>query len=288
VTTSIKNKPEGVKPNRLDGAGYSLQEAKTGLNAGGENMSGRIIIGKNYKGDIIMKDGTHLLEGYRQQDIPIPKSKIKLEDGVKIEAISSPQVTKTPKAATPPAVTATEGRVYERMKAENPDVFTDETSREAVTLKEEARKAIAVVEKDKQEAFDIAVGARTSNEALSSATNIALTEKAIQEGNTELANRLVRSRSINLKRMGREISAERLAIGDDSYTRYLNDLIDTRLNKLGNKFTEKITGKAKGMSQTERSLAVIDDGVDKAMKQIASKKLTVNDALDLLEKMRCI
>jgi hypothetical protein len=81
TTNSFLNKPDEKlnKPNRLQGEGYSYQEAKTGLTQTGKDMEGRIRIGFNDKGEQIVKDGTHLLEAHRELGIPIPKNKVEFE-----------------------------------------------------------------------------------------------------------------------------------------------------------------------------------------------------------------
>jgi hypothetical protein len=46
-----------AKSDRLDGKGYSISEAKTGLTQTGEDKAGRIVFGKNDAGETIIKDG---------------------------------------------------------------------------------------------------------------------------------------------------------------------------------------------------------------------------------------
>lgn len=72
------------KPNRLQGDGLSYSEAKTGISKVGRDVKDRIIIGKNDKGQIILRDGTHLLEAHRELGLPIPADKVKFEDGVNL------------------------------------------------------------------------------------------------------------------------------------------------------------------------------------------------------------
>jgi hypothetical protein len=89
TTNSILNNPENktIKHDRLTGENWSYKEAETGLALDGNNIKGRIIIGKNDDGKIILKDGTHLLEAHREKGIQIPKDKIKLEDGVTLKSL---------------------------------------------------------------------------------------------------------------------------------------------------------------------------------------------------------
>jgi len=76
------------KPNRLQGEGYSYLEAETGKTVGGEDLDGRITIGKNDNGDIILKDGTHLVEAHRERKIPIEPRKFRFEDGASMKDLA--------------------------------------------------------------------------------------------------------------------------------------------------------------------------------------------------------
>lgn len=75
------------KPDRFDGLQQSYNEAKTGKTATGEDLPGRIVVGKDEQGNIVLKDGRALLEGYRDLKLPVPKNKVVFEDGV-TEAIT--------------------------------------------------------------------------------------------------------------------------------------------------------------------------------------------------------
>jgi uncharacterized protein YnzC (UPF0291/DUF896 family) len=77
------------KPDRFIGEQYSIKEAKTGIAENGKNIKGRIVIGKDGKGNLIVKDGTHLLEAYRILKKDIPKDKISFENGVTSKDLST-------------------------------------------------------------------------------------------------------------------------------------------------------------------------------------------------------
>ena len=200
-----------------------------------------------------------------------------------------PQVTKTPVAETKPVAPTegTAGRVYERMKAEHPEIYTDATSKESITLKQEADTAVSMIAQDKQKVFDIAMQAEASPEVTSTAANIALVDQALKEGNVELANRLTRARSIAQKRRGQEISAERLTT-DNSRQRYMDELLSMKLNKYGERYLGDLETKVKKSTPSKRALAKLDSEVARMETRIKSKKLTVDDAIGLLEKMACI
>jgi len=75
IWNSLKH-TSNSKPNRLDGEKLSLQEATTNLTKTGQNLEGRIIIGLDHEGNLIIEDGRHLLEAYRQLDKEIPDTKL--------------------------------------------------------------------------------------------------------------------------------------------------------------------------------------------------------------------
>ena len=94
---SIQNNPTGLKADRLSGKGYSYDEMINGPD------NGRIVIGLDDNGNLIIKDGRHLLEAYNRASgnlvdesmnrIPyngIPKDIIKFEDGATSSMIGNP------------------------------------------------------------------------------------------------------------------------------------------------------------------------------------------------------
>jgi len=75
IENSLKN-TSNIKPNRLDGKLFSIQEASTNLTKNGQDLKGRILIGLDQKKQLIIEDGRHLLEAYRQLGKEIPDSKL--------------------------------------------------------------------------------------------------------------------------------------------------------------------------------------------------------------------
>jgi hypothetical protein len=83
LKNSIYNTKEILKSNRLDWENYSLKEAETWLTATWHKSERRIIIWLSDDKSLILIDWTHLLEGYRQLQKPIPE---KVIDFMNIEA----------------------------------------------------------------------------------------------------------------------------------------------------------------------------------------------------------
>ncbi len=75
IGNSLKNKYH-AKPNRLDGEKLSVYEAETSLTKSGQNLTGRIIVGLDKENNLVIEDGRHLLEAYRQLGKEIPDTKL--------------------------------------------------------------------------------------------------------------------------------------------------------------------------------------------------------------------
>ena len=75
VWNSLKN-VYNSKPNRLDGEKLSIYEAETNLTKSGKDLVGRIIIGLDEEWNLIIEDGRHLLEAYRQLKKEVPDTKV--------------------------------------------------------------------------------------------------------------------------------------------------------------------------------------------------------------------
>lgn len=73
---SLKNDTTWLKWNRLDWEKWSIQEATNWLTQNWKNLDGRILIWLNNEWKIVIEDGRHLLEAYRQLWKEIPTNKI--------------------------------------------------------------------------------------------------------------------------------------------------------------------------------------------------------------------
>lgn len=198
----------------------------------------------------------------------------------------------TPTAVAPKPIevktdTQLNSKVFERMKAENPSL-EGELGYDPIKLKADAEKAVELIAKDKQKAYDIAMGKETSTEMTSTGVNIALAEKALQEGNYDLYAKLIKNRSLEQTRRGQEISAERGSVTDNSTARYIKDLIASRLEKLGKSYLGNLKDTLRKRTGKTKATQVIDAEVAKLDKVIRNKKLTAKDALRLLDELACI
>lgn len=176
-------------------------------------------------------------------------------------------------------------RVFERLQAERPELKGD-LKVERVNMEKDLDRGIQLMEKDKQTAYEIAIGRQTSPDVTSTAVNIVMAEKALSEGNTKLYSELVTKRSLEQTRRGQEIVAEKGSIKDNSTSRYVKELINSRMEALGKNFLDNLSLKRK--STKERVMKKIDDEVTNLEKKVKSKDLDTRTALALLEKLTCV
>jgi hypothetical protein len=152
--------------------------------------------------------------------------------------------------------------------------------------KEQAEKAVELVATDKQRAYNIAMGIEQSAEYLSTSVNIALAEKALDEGNFTLYNTLVKNRSFEQTRRGQEIVAEKGSITDNSTTRYVKELLASRLAELGKNYTSDIkletkSAKAKGLERIKTETKKMKKTVSEA------KMMDVQRAQKFIDSLIC-
>lgn len=197
--------------------------------------------------------------------------------------VPSPIQVRTPS----PRQGAFKSRVYERLKTEHPEL-EGSVGYTPIKLKQEAEKAVNLIAKDKQEAFDIAMGKKVSDDITSTSVNIALAEKALDEGNISLFTRLVKNRSLAQTRRGQEIVSEKGSVNDNSTSRYVKDLIAMRLDKLGSKYLADIRDLGKKTGTKQRGTNRIEKEVGTLQKNIKERKISMADARELLDALACV
>ena len=174
------------------------------------------------------------------------------------------------------------------MQAENPELLKGDLKATKIYLDNESKKAIKLMEKDKQAAYNLAMSREESSDVLGTLVNIAMTEKALEEGNNKLAAKLIKNRSLAQTRRGQELVAEKGSITDNSTSRYVKELLSNRLDKLGDKYTDGIKDVLKKGSKKENAINKIEKEIANVEIAITNKKLDTKTALALLEKMTCI
>lgn len=176
--------------------------------------------------------------------------------------------------------------VYERLKEEHPEL-TDDFSYEAMNMKRNAEKAVELLASDKELAYRVAMGAETLPDVTNTAVNIAIAEKALLEGNFSLYNQLVKTRSFDQTRRGQEIVSEKGSITDNSTARYFKELLNLRMEKLGDQYLSDVRSIFKKTSKKKRALEVIDKEVEKAQKKMKNKEIDLVEAQKLIDALMC-
>lgn len=230
------------------------------------------------------------VSGADKEGGPSGGEKVQLDEGGGGEATpKKPVVTEevSPKAS----------RVFQRLQEENPELLSGDLSYNEMNLKKDAEKAVELVAKDKNLAFQIGMGMEEAPAGqTATAVNIALSEKALEEGNHTLYAQLIKNRSLAQTRRGQEIVAEKGSVTDNSTSRYVKELIATRLEHLGKKYlstgldvsTKKGGISIRKKSNKTRATEVIAKEVDKVKKKIGStKELDLAEAQKLLDSLMC-
>lgn len=178
-----------------------------------------------------------------------------------------------------------QSRVYERLKAEQPESLKSDVKYDTINLKNQAEKAAKLISEDKQKAFRIAMGAEDSKDVTSASVNIAMAEQALEEGNTSLYSQLVTKRSLDQTRRGQEIVSERASVSDNSTSRYVKELINQRMEGLGNLSLKQRVHKG---TAKEKAITRINDEVANAQKIINKRKvLDIKSAQAIIDGLAC-
>ena len=178
-----------------------------------------------------------------------------------------------------------ESKVFKRLKDEYKDLSGDALY-DSTTLKSEAIKASKLMEENPQEAYRIAMGAKDSSEVTSTAVNIAMTERALAEGNNTLAARLIKNRSLTQTRRGQEISMERASVTNNSAQRYVKELIQARMALVKVPLGEQINN-VKLRGRKAKITDIIDSEAAKIEKAVKFKEFDVQKAQSFIDELRC-
>lgn len=209
-----------------------------------------------------------------------------------IKVSEAPQAPKLPEGKF-------SSRVFERLKEEHPTELPGELTYERKNMKLDAEKAVSLVTSDKKTAYRVAMGAEDAplgKDGLptqtSTGVNIAMAEKALDEGNHGLYAQLIKKRSLDQTRRGQEIVAEKGSVTDNSTARYVKELIKVRMEKAGSSFLSgldprELLSKDKGVSKTDKVTKIIDREVAKASKNLRGKALDYSEAQALIDRLVC-
>lgn len=179
------------------------------------------------------------------------------------------------------------GRVYERLKVDHPEILTGEVEYIPKHFKDEAKKAVKLVETDKQKAYRVAMGYEFSEDVNATTMNIVLAEKALDDGNTALYTQLVKNRTFALIKAGQLVVFEKASVKDNSPTKYVKELIKARLDKLGKGYLTGVTNVVEKTTTTEKAQKVIEKETVKAQKQVKESKMGLAEAQAFINSLIC-
>lgn len=220
--------------------------------------------------------------------VPVPESKAPVQEPnnepkpVPAEKVVPP--VKAPKTAEEKKFLS---RVYDRLKAEHPEILDQELEYLPKHFKDEANKAVALLEKDKNRLYKIAMGMETSRSINPVTANIVLAEKALGEGNNSLYASLVTHRSLAQTERGSLIAMEKASVTDNSTSRYVKELITTRLNRLGKGYLSNITSSITKMTNTKKAKEIINKEVEKIKEKVKPKRMGLAEAQAFLDSLVC-
>lgn len=179
--------------------------------------------------------------------------------------------------------------VLRRIHLEDPNVEGDATYIRKNQV-EQTEKAIDLVATDKTKAYRIAMGIDEAPEDLTStAVNIALAEKAREEGNYKLYSELTVKRSLEQTRRGQEIVAEKGSVSDNSLATYVKKLVASRLEKVGDKYTSGIE-KAQNRKKTPKARAmdvIAKQATDLGERVRSAREFNLAEVQSFIDSLAC-
>lgn len=185
-------------------------------------------------------------------------------------------------------------RVSERMKEQFPEL-DDPIFYNRIGIQSEVDKAVSTLQGDKKAAYMMAMGLDNSTVYEQTAMNIVMTEKALLDGDYELANQLIKYRSLRQTEFGQSIVLERASVTDNSPQRYMRELLAMRFDQIGELYKpttqqmiqEKLKGRPK-KSPSQRMNETIREKVKEAQRAISpKKKFDLEKAKAFISSLQC-
>lgn len=176
-------------------------------------------------------------------------------------------------------------RVSERMAEE---FGTEKIMADKININEESKKAVDMVLKDKDKAYRVAMGIDDVSSTEQTFVNNALYMRAVEEGNFDLANKLIKKGSMVVTDAAQTLNAAKASVSDNSARKYLQELMLTRFLMVNEKYTADIQDKQEKTSPTQRVKKQIKKDVESVRKYISEKKkLDITQAQDFISSLQC-
>lgn len=181
-----------------------------------------------------------------------------------------------------------QSRVFQRLQQEHPEALEGDLTYNAIKLKEDAKKAVDLINKDPEKAMRVAMSMEELPGQTSTAVNIAMAEKALESKNYALYSQLVKSRSLTQTRRGQEIVAEKGSVENNDTSKYVKQLVKTRLDVLGSKLGNILDSlKPVKKGYTKKAVEKIDKETKKVQEQIKNKELDIKEAQKIIDALTC-
>ncbi len=173
-------------------------------------------------------------------------------------------------------------RVWERIKAENPGLLDGEVSYQKSSIKGEIDKAVEDIEKDAVTSYRKAMGFEPAPQVEQVAKNIVLAEKALESGDNEAYAKLIKQRTLAQTERGKAIVQEKASVTNNTTDRYVKQVIRDRLDNI----SKRVIADFKS-NKFDSAQKVIKKEVEKIKKVISSKRLSIQEAQDFIDKLAC-
>lgn len=176
-------------------------------------------------------------------------------------------------------------KVSQRMSEE---FGTEKILADKININEESKKAVDLVLKDKDKAYRVAMGIDDVSTTEQTFVNNALYMRAVEEGNFDLANKLIKKGSMVVTDAAQTLNAAKASVSDNSARKYLQELMLTRFLMANDKYTADIQDKQEKTTPTQRVKKMVKKDVDSIKNYIKEKKVfDIKQAQDFISSLQC-
>lgn len=165
-----------------------------------------------------------------------------------------------------------------------------DTTYNRLNLQKDVENAMKFIQNNPEKALRVGLGMEAPPKGQTeTAISIALADRAGVEGNHQLQSQLESSRSLRQTRRGQEIVSERGRFDENSPHRFIQELIDRRMKKLGGTLIPTSVEEVKSIGTGSKKKAV--EKIDKAVKvveeQVKKETSRASLAQDIIDSLIC-
>lgn len=176
-------------------------------------------------------------------------------------------------------------RVYDMLKEE----YREDVTYNVLNLKKDAEAAVDFLEKDPKAAIRISLGLEQPPVGQTeTAISMAVSEKAMREGEHALVGRVESSLSLRRTRGGQENASLRGRFGDDSAHKYMRELLNKKMAGLGMYVKDALADVVnRGKSVKQAAMDKIDSEAKKIKEAIKKDRKKIQMAQDIINSLIC-